>query len=92
MKNTDYVIYMTTPGGRTWKWLKDKTGWKQIGPEGQIHHPTAEQVLNHLLPACANIKPVTLKVVYRPRQERKEPSNLTGSIESRPRTGTERRE
>lgn len=71
MKNTDYVIYMTTKHGRTWKWLKDKTGWKQIGPEGQTHHPTAEQVLNHLLPACANIKPITLKVVYKPHKERK---------------------
>lgn len=71
MKNTDYIIYMTTKHGRTWKWLKDETGWKQIGPEGQTHHPTAEQVLNHLLPACANIKPITLKVIYKPHKERK---------------------
>ena len=67
MKNTDYVIYITstTKGHRTWKWLKDETGWRQIGPEGQMHHPTAEQVLNHLLPALANIKPVTVRVVYK---------------------------
>ena len=76
MKNTDYVIYITstTKGRRTWKWLKDETGWKQIGPEGQTHHPTAEQVLNHLLPALAKIKPVTVKVVYR----RSEPYGRAG--------------
>ena len=65
MKNTDYIVYMTTRRGRTWKYLKDETGWKQIGPEGQIHRMTAEQVLNHLLPAFANIKPLTVKVVYK---------------------------
>jgi len=74
MKNTDYIICITTKSGRTWRWTKDKTGWKQIGPEGQIHQPTAEQVLNHLLPALANIKPVTVEVVYkgsyRPTQRR----------------------
>jgi len=65
MKNTDYIVYMTTPGGRTWKYLKDEVGWKQMGPEGQLHRMTAEQFLNHLLPAVANIKPITLKVVYK---------------------------
>jgi len=76
MKNTDYIIYMTTKNGRTWKWFKDKTGWKQIGPEGQTYHPTAEQVLNHLLPACANIKRVTLKVVYKPHKGHKSRTSL----------------
>ncbi len=65
MKNSDYIIYMTSRRGRTWRWFRDETGWKQVGPDGQTHHPTAEQVLNHLLPACANIKPVTLRVEYR---------------------------
>jgi hypothetical protein len=65
MKNTDYVIYMTTRGGRKWKYLKDDIGWKQMGPEGQLHRMTAEQFLNHLLPAAAKIKPVILEVVYK---------------------------
>jgi len=65
MKNTDYVIYMTTSRGRTWRYLKDKTGWKQIGPEDQLHHMTAEQVLNHLLPPLAKIKPLKVEVVYK---------------------------
>jgi len=65
MKNTDYVILMTTKRGRTCKYLKDETGWKQIGPEGQTHQMTAEQLLNHLLPAIANIKPLTVKVIYK---------------------------
>jgi len=65
MKNTDYRVYMTTPGGRTWEYLRDEDGWKQIGPEGQLHRMTAEQFLNHLLPAVAKIKPIALKVVYK---------------------------
>jgi hypothetical protein len=69
---------MTTNCGRTWKWLKDKTGWKQIGPEGQTHHATAEQVLNHLLPACAGIKPIALRVIYKPHIERKTRTGLQG--------------
>lgn len=71
MKNTDYVIYITTPGGRTWKYLRDEEGWKQMGPEGQLHRMTAEQLLNHLLPAAANIKPVRLKVVYTKSRKKK---------------------
>lgn len=66
MKNTDYIIYMTTKHGREWRYLKDETGWNQIGPEGQIHQMTAEQVLNHLLPPLARIKPLAVRVVYKP--------------------------
>jgi hypothetical protein len=69
-KNTDYVIYMTTSGGRTWRYRRDRLGWKQMGPEGQLHRMTAEQVLNHLLPALAEIKRVTVRVDYRPSRKR----------------------
>jgi hypothetical protein len=65
MKNTDYVVYMTTPRGRRWKYLRDETGWKQMGPEGQLHRMTAEQFLNHLLPAAAGIKRIRLEVLYK---------------------------
>jgi len=65
MKNTDYIVYMTSSRGRTWKYLRDEAGWKQMGPEGQTHRMTPEQLLNHLLPAFAKIKPVTVKVVYK---------------------------
>ncbi len=65
MKNADYIIYITTKHGREWRYLKDKTSWKQVGPEGQVHRMTAEQVLNHLLPAISKIRPLTVKVVYK---------------------------
>jgi hypothetical protein len=70
-KNTDYVIYMTTSGGRTWRYLKDGSTWKQMGPEGQMHRMTAEQVLNHLLPALARIKRVAVRVDYKQPRKRK---------------------
>lgn len=69
MKNTDYVICMTTKGGREWKYFKEGTVWTQVGPEGQAHRMTAEQVLNHLLPAIAGIKPLSVKIVHRPSVE-----------------------
>lgn len=86
MKNTDYVIYMTTRRGRTWMYLKDKKGWKQMGPEGQIHRMTPEQLLNHLLPAFAQIKPVSVKVVYKISKSRPRARWLKKLEESR-RTG-----
>jgi hypothetical protein len=66
MKNTDYIIYMTTKRGRRWKYYRDKNAWRQVGPEGQTHRMTAEQVLNHLLPPLSGIKSLRVEVIYTP--------------------------
>ncbi len=51
MRNTDYVIYLTTKRGAQTKFARDKRGWVQTAPSGTKRRCTAEQVLNHLLPA-----------------------------------------
>lgn len=40
----------------TEKYYKDKDGWLKISAKGKEFRMTAEQVLNHLLPAVAGIK------------------------------------
>lgn len=57
MKNTDYLIYITTKHGRTWKYLKDGKGWTQTTPTGVVRRLTAEQLLSHLLPPLAADQP-----------------------------------
>jgi hypothetical protein len=61
--NIDYVIYITTKNGKTWKYLKEKD-WTQTAPTGKVRPLTAEQLLSHLLPPLAGDQPnlsVTVK-------------------------------
>lgn len=41
----------------TEKYYKDTNGWLKISARGKEFRMTAEQVLNHLLPAIAGVKP-----------------------------------
>lgn len=67
LKNDTYTIYMGTKNF-TEKYYKDRDGWLKISARGRKFCMTAEQVLNHLLPAFAGIKPnLKVKVVYQPR-------------------------
>jgi hypothetical protein len=51
MKNTDYLVYLITRHGPTTRFAGDRKGWVQTVPSGTRRRCTAEQVLNHLLPA-----------------------------------------
>ena len=51
MKNTDYLIYLKTKNGATTRFARDSESWVQTAPSGKRRRCTAEQVLNHLLPA-----------------------------------------
>jgi hypothetical protein len=55
LTNESYVIYIGTKNF-TEKYYKDKKGWLKISARGRELRMTAEQVLNHLLPAIAGIK------------------------------------
>lgn len=55
LKNDSYVIYLVTKNF-TEKYYKDKDGWLKISAKGKEFRMTAEQVLNHLLPALAGVK------------------------------------
>ena len=64
LKNDSYIIFIGTKNF-TEKYYKDKNGWLKISATGRKFHMTAEQVLNHLLPAVARVKPnVILKVEH----------------------------
>lgn len=56
LTNDSYVIYIGTKNF-TEKYYRDKNGWVKISARDKEYRMTAEQVLNHLLPALAGIKP-----------------------------------
>ncbi|HLE49036.1 MAG TPA: hypothetical protein VI819_03335 [Patescibacteria group bacterium] len=65
LSNNSYTIFLGTKNF-TERYYKDKKGWLKISAQGKKFRMTAEQVLNHLLPAVAGIKPnLILKVEHR---------------------------
>lgn len=64
LKNESYTIFIGTKNF-TEKYYKDKQGWVKISARGKELRMTAEQVLNHLLPAVAGVKNnIVLKVEH----------------------------
>lgn len=62
LTNESYVILISTKTS-TELYYKEKSGWIKVSARGRKFRATAEQVLNHILPALAGIKPnVTIKV------------------------------
>jgi len=55
LKNTSYEFFISTENF-TEKYYRDKEGWLKISARGRKFRMTAEQVLNHLLPAVAGVK------------------------------------
>ena len=66
MRNTDYIIRITTKRGRAWSYLKDGNTWTQTAPTGVVRRMTAEQLLSHLLPPLAKDQP-HLSVTVEPK-------------------------
>ena len=56
LTNDSYQIRIGTRNF-TERYYRDKTGWMKKSARGRTFRMTAEQVLNHLLPALAGIKP-----------------------------------
>lgn len=56
LTNDSYIILIGTKNF-TERYRRDKIGWLKISARGRKFRMTAEQVLNHLLPAVAGIKP-----------------------------------
>lgn len=55
LTNDTYTIFIT---GKNWteRYRRDKAGWIKTSARGRKFRATAEQVLNHLLPALAGVK------------------------------------
>ena len=56
LTNDTYIIRM---GTRTFteRYFRDEDGWVKVSARGRTFRTTAEQVLNHLLPALAGLQP-----------------------------------
>lgn len=64
LTNDTYVIMIGTKTF-TERYYRDKKGWLKVSARGRTFRATAEQVLNHLLPALAGVKPnVTVRVEH----------------------------
>ena len=64
LTNDSYLILIGTKNF-TERYYRDKKGWLKISARGRKLRMTAEQVLNHLLPAVAGVKPnIILKVEH----------------------------
>ena len=67
LTNDRYIILIRTKHF-TERYYRDKAGWLKVSASGRTFRMTAEQVLNHVLPAVAGIKPnLTIKVEHRER-------------------------
>jgi hypothetical protein len=56
LTNESYLILMGTKNF-TERYYRDKKGWLKVSARGRRFRMTAEQLLNHLLPALAGVKP-----------------------------------
>jgi hypothetical protein len=56
LTNDTYTILIGTKNF-TERYYRDRAGWLKISARGRTFRMTAEQVLNHILPALAGVKP-----------------------------------
>ena len=69
LTNDSYVIVIGSKSGKTERYYRDAAGWLKVSMRGRTFRMTAEQVLNHVLPAMAGVKPnLTIKVTHREPQ------------------------
>ncbi len=58
LRNTEFRITFSSKTGRFYYYFaRDARGWYQVTAAGNRHKATAEQVLNHVLPALAEVEP-----------------------------------
>jgi hypothetical protein len=70
LTNDSYLILIGT-GNFTERYYRDRTGWLKVSSRGRTFRITAEQVLNHVLPAIAGIKRnVMIKVEHHDHKAR----------------------
>ena len=66
LTNDSYLILLKFKNSSE-SYYRDRAGWIKISTRGRKFRATAEQVLNHLLPALAGVKRnVTVEVIHRP--------------------------
>ena len=69
LTNESYVIHIDMKAS-TERYFRDKRGWVKVSTRGRTFRATAEQVLNHLLPALAGLKPnVAVRVEHHEKRD-----------------------
>ena len=69
LTNDNYITLIGTKNF-TERYYRDKAAWLKVSARGRTFRMTAEQVLNHVLPAVAGIKPnLTIKVEHLSRSQ-----------------------
>jgi hypothetical protein len=64
LTNESYIITISGKNSIEF-YYRDKRGWYKVSTRGRKFPATAEQILNHVLPAVAGIKPnVSIKVEH----------------------------
>lgn len=64
LTNDSYLILIGTQNF-TERYYRDRQGWLKVSARGRKFRMTAEQVLNHLLPAISGLKPnLTFKIEH----------------------------
>ena len=56
LTNDMYLITLESKSGSE-RYFRDADGWVKVSTRGRTFRCTAEQVLNHLLPTLAGVKP-----------------------------------
>lgn len=71
LTNESYVVWLGTANFRE-RYFRDARGWVKVSARGRRFRMTAEQVLNHVLPAMAGLKRgVWIRVEHREKTTRK---------------------
>ena len=74
LTNNSYTISIGTKNF-TERYYRDKAGWLKVSARGRTFRMTAEQILNHVLPAVAGVKPnLTIKVEHLSRSQSTDPN------------------
>jgi len=64
LTNESYIIKISSKNSTEF-YYRDKSGWFKVSMHGRKFRATAEQILNHVLPAIAGVKPnETIKVEH----------------------------
>lgn len=77
LTNDSYLIKIGTKNF-TERYYRDRKGWLKVSARGRKFRMTAEQVLNHLLPAVAGVKRGLVISVEHRRRRRLAPSTKGG--------------
>ena len=74
LTNNSYTISIGTKNF-TERYYRDKAGWLKVSARGRTFRMTAEQILNHVLPAVAGVKPnLTIKGEHLSRSQSTDPN------------------